>query len=540
MDEHKRQSLMLPSSSTWWDFPYPSQRMPVLAGNVVAASQPLAAQAGLFMLHKGGNAVDAALATAIALTVVEPTGNGLGSDAFAQVWDGGQVHGLNASGRAPRAWNLERFQSLRSMPNLGWDAVTVPGAVHGWFQLWNRFGKLDFDELFEPAVRYARDGFQVSPRIAGLWDHVASKYEGFSEFAGTFLPCGRAPRPGETFRNPAQAATLESLARTRGESMYRGELAEKIVAQSRAEGGVLSLEDLADHSSTWVEPLSQAYRGVDLQEIPPNGQGIAALMALGILGSFDLAEHPEDSTESLHLQIEAMKLAFAQVQAHVADPEFMDLSVEALLDRDRLKALAESISLDRALPPDRVIEHRGGTVYLSAADASGMMVSMIQSNYTDFGSGVVVKGTGISLQSRGQGFVLEPGHPNCVQGGKRPFHTIIPGFVTRNGAPVMSFGVMGGHMQPQGHVQVMVRMFDYGHNPQAACDAPRWCLTPDFDLALEPGFPAETVQGLKGLGHKVLLQEPRSLFGGAQLVSRLEHGYCAASEPRKDGQAVGF
>lgn len=526
--------------SSHWAFPYPSQRMPVLAGNVVAASQPLAAQAGLSMLHKGGNAVDAALAAAMALTVVEPTGNGLGSDAFALVWDGGELHGLNGSGRAPKAWNLDDFKGLDAMPALGWDTVTVPGAVDAWAQLWKRFGSLDFADLFAPAVHYARNGFLVTPRIAGLWQRVAPKYEGFSGLAGTFLPHGRAPYAGELFRNPDQAATLEKLAQTQGEAMYRGELAEMIAAQAGAEGGALSLEDLDGHTSTWVKPISQGYRGLELHEIPPNGQGIAALIALGILKHFDLARHPADSAASLHLQVEAMKMAFAQIHAQVADPQSMTIGAEDLLDQDRLAQMADRISPDRAGPAGQTFKPSGGTVTLTAADEAGMMVSLIQSNYFDFGSGIVIKDTGISLQSRGRGFVLDPGHPNCVQGGKRPFHTIIPGFVTARGEPVMSFGVMGAHMQPQGHVQVMVRMFDYGLNPQAACDAPRWCLTPDCELALEPGFPDETVQGLKSLGHRVLLQEPQSVFGGAQIISRLEHGYCAASEPRKDGQAVGF
>jgi len=531
---------MTSASSIQWQFPYPSQRMPVLAGNVVAASQPLAAQAGLLMLHKGGNAVDAALATAMTLTVVEPTGNGIGSDAFALVWDGRELHGLNGSGRAPRAWCPEYFQGLEAMPALGWDSVTVPGAVDAWAQLWKRFGSLDFADLFAPAVRYARDGFLVTPRIAGLWQRVAPKYEGLSGFAGTFLPGGRAPRPGELFRNPAQAATLEELAQTRGESMYRGALAERIASQSGAEGGALSLEDLANHSSTWVEPISQAYRGLELHEIPPNGQGIAALMALGILEHFDLAQYPRDSAQSLHLQVEAMKLGFIQAHNHVADPESMNISAAGLLSPERLARMADTISLDRAASSKERLASSGGTVYLTAADASGMMVSFIQSNFWDFGSGVVVRDTGISLQSRGLGFSLDASHPNCVQGGRRPFHTIIPGFVTMAGAPVMSFGVMGAHMQPQGHVQIMVRMFDYGLNPQAACDAPRWCLTPDFDLALEPGFSAETIQGLQARGHRVLLEEPMSVFGGAQLIHRLEHGFCAASDPRKDGQAAGF
>ncbi len=456
-----------------WDFPYPSRRMPVVARNVVATSQPLAAQAGLRMLLKGGNAVDAALAAAIALTVVEPTSNGIGSDAFAVLWDGSGLHGLNSSGRAPRALTPERFEGLRSMPALGWDTVTVPGAVAAWAALSGRFGALPFAELCAPAIDYAARGFPVSPITAARWQDAHARYPEFAEINRAFYPHGRAPRPGEVFRCPGQAETLAAIAETRGEAFYRGPLARAIAECAAAEGGLMTEEDLAAHRADWVEPLAVEYNGVHLHEIPPNGQGIAALIALGILRHLELRRFAADSAESLHLQIEAMKCAFAEVFRTVADIDCMTLPPARLLEDGRLSAAAAAIRMDRAGDPAHRLPPGGGTVYLTAADASGMMVSFIQSNYMGFGSGVVVPGTGIALQNRGLGFTLESGHPNQVGGGKRPFHTIIPGFVTRQGQPLMSFGVMGAHMQPQGHVQMVVRVFDYGQNPQAACDAPR-------------------------------------------------------------------
>ena len=521
-------------------FPYPSQRMPVLARNVVATSQPLATQAGIRMLLRGGNAVDAALAAAITLTVVEPTSNGIGGDAFAIVWDGRSLHGLNGSGRAPRAWSRQRYAGLTEMPRTGWNTVTVPGAVDAWVRLSTRLGKLPFAELFEPAIHYAEQGFSVSPITAGRWQDAWPVYAEHPEIVRTFFPSRRAPRAGELFRCPQQAETLAAIAASRGESFYRGPLAERIAACAASEGGALTRADLDAHRSDWVEPLSVAYRGVRLHEIPPNGQGIAALIALGVLDRFDLSRHAPDSAESLHLQIEAMKSAFTVVFRHVADIDHMRVAPEALLAGSRLDALAAAIDIDRAATPAAAAPTAGGTVYLAAADASGVMVSLIQSNYLGFGSGVVVPGTGIALQNRGRGFVLDADHPNEVDGGKRPFHTIIPAFVTRGGRPLMSFGVMGAHMQPQGHLQMMVRIFDYGQNPQAALDAPRWHVAPDASLALEPGFPAAAVAGLKARGHRVVLGEPASLFGGGQLVLALADGFLAASDPRKDGHAAGF
>jgi gamma-glutamyltranspeptidase/glutathione hydrolase len=523
-----------------WNFPYPSRRMPVLARNVVATSQPLAAQAGLRMLLRGGNAVDAAIATAAALTVVEPVMNGIGSDAFALVWDGKSLQGLNASGRAPRAWKPERYARHGRMPTEGWDCVTVPGVVSAWAGLSAKFGKLPFESLFEPAIDYARNGFPVSPVVAAQWESQIPRLKDQPGFAQAFTRNGRAPRAGELFRFPEQADTLAEIARTRGESFYRGTLAKRIADFSSASGGVLDVDDLAAHQPDWVEPLGQGYRGYRVHEIPPNGQGIAALIALGILEYFDLGSVTVDSVESLHLQIEAMKLAFADVYHYVADANAMEIRGSSLLDPGYLKSRAQSIRRDRAgqavpgVPPS-------GTVYLTTADASGMMVSYIQSNYMGFGSGIVVPGTGISMQNRGSAFSLQRGHPNLVGGGKRPFHTIIPAFLTRDGRPVMSFGVMGADMQPQGHMQMVVRVIDYGQNPQSAVDAPRWKITLDGGVLLEQAVAEDIARGLVQLGHRVARASPGSTeFGAAQLIHRLDEAYLAASEPRRDGQAVGF
>ncbi|UCF92762.1 MAG: gamma-glutamyltransferase family protein [Desulfobacterales bacterium] len=522
------------------EFPYPSQRMPVLARNVVATSQPLAAQAGLRMLIQGGNAVDAALATAIALTVLEPTSNGIGGDVFALVWDGGRLHGFNGSGRSPRAWSRKRFAGLSQMPLYGWDAVTVPGAVDAWVRLSDRFGRLPLADLFAPAIEYARRGFMVAPVTAQRWATAVELYRDFPDFNQTFAPQGRAPLPGELFRCPDQARTLEAIAVSHGESFYRGTLAEKIAHCAHQGGGALTLDDLAGHASEWVEPISVAYRGKRLHEIPPNGQGLAALIALGVLEHHDLHACAVDSADSIHLQVEAMKIAVAEAHRHIADRASMVVAASDLLQPDFLARRARGIRRDRAARPTSQIPTDRGTVYLTAADEGGQMVSFIQSNYFGFGSGIVVPETGISLQNRGYGFTLAEGHPNCVAGGKRPYHTIIPGFVTQAHQPLMSLGVMGGHMQPQGHVQMMVRIFDYGQNPQAACDAPRWYVAEDFRIALEPGFAAQVVADLKARGHQIIANAPASLFGGAQIIYRLADGYCGASDPRKEGQAVGW
>jgi gamma-glutamyltranspeptidase/glutathione hydrolase len=490
------------------------------------------------MLAAGGSAVDAAIATAITLTIVEPVSNGVGSDAFAIVWDGRQLHGLNASGRSPAGWTPEYFGG-NGVPALGWNSVTVPGAVSAWVELHAKFGKLPFERLFEPAISYGRNGYLVSPTIAEQWAAQVPLFKTQPGFAQAFLPAGRAPKPGELFTLPDHAATLEKIAATNGEAFYRGELAAQLEAHATANGGVMRASDLEAHRADWVGTISGTYRGYTIHEIPPNGQGIVALIALGILEQFDMSSLPADSADSVHLQIEALKLAFADAQAYVADTDYMPVSPEQLLDKGYLKQRAALIDRQRASPASAGAPS-GGTVYLTAADASGVMVSMIQSNYMGFGSGVVVPGTGISLQNRGANFSAVQGHPNQVGPNKRPYHTIIPGFVSKDGAPVMSFGVMGGPMQPQGHVQVMVRIADYGQNPQAACDGPRFRWVQGMEVSCEDGFPQSTLDELRQRGHDIFAIDDYNSFGSCQAIWRLDDGYFAASDPRRDGQAAAF
>lgn len=523
-----------------WQFPYPSQRMPVIARNVVATSQPLAVAAGIEAMRRGGNAVDAAVAAAITLTVVEPNNNGVGSDAFAIVGQGSRLWGLNASGRSPAGWTPARFAGRSTMPSLGWDSVTVPGAVSAWVALSDRFGRLPFADLFDAAIGYAEHGFHVGPKTAHYWQLAAKRFGDFADFGAHFFPGGRAPRPGELFRRPDLAHTLELIAHSRGETFYRGELAQRIAAASAAAGGLLSLADLASHQADWVTPISQSYRGVELHEIPPNGQGLAAQIALAILGHFDLPALPPDDVHSVHLQIEAMKIAIRAAFEHFADAQAMRVTPEELLGAATLAEFADAIDGRAArVPPARLpIGH--DTVYLTTADADGLMVSMIQSNYRGFGSGVVIPGTGIAMQNRGSGFGLDPSMPNCVAPNKRPYHTIIPGFVTENGQPRLSFGVMGGHMQHQGHVQMVHRIFDLQQNPQAASDAPRWHVYEDFSIGLEKGFSTAVAEGLAARGHSVRFESAEHVFGGAQLIYRLDDGYCGASDHRKEGLAAGY
>ena len=517
---------------------------PIYARNLVATSQPLAAQAGLQALARGGNAVDAALACAITLTVVEPTMNGLGGDAFALVWHEGVLYGLNASGRAPAAWTPQHFAGRKSMPERGWGSVTVPGVVSSWVALSKRFGRLPFADLFEAAIRYARDGFAVTSVIARQWAEsvpVLRDHPGFSE---SFTLSGRAPRQGEIWRYPEQSKTLERIAHTEGEAFYRGDIAESMAAFARSTGGDLSRDDLAEHQADWVEPLGFDYKNHRLYEIPPNGQGIGAQMALGILEKLKAADYPRLSAQRLHLQVEAMKLAFADLQAHIADPLAMHISPQSLLDKDYLAKRAALIDPDRAGSYGPGLMHHGGTVYLCAADAQGGMVSFIQSNFKGFGSGVVAPG-GIALQNRGWGFSLEAGHPNLVAPKKRPFHTIIPAFLMREGKPLMAYGVMGGNMQAQGHMQLAMAVVDDGLSPQQACDMPRWRINDDGRLTVEAAMPLDSVQALRRMGHELAVLPPDSIdFGSAQAVARLsdhlEDGFVSGSDPRRDGQACGF
>jgi gamma-glutamyltranspeptidase/glutathione hydrolase len=515
--------------------------MPVLAENIVSTSQPLACQAGLSMFRKGGNAVDAAIATAITLTVVEPVNNGIGSDAFAIVFDGKKLIGLNASGKSPAAWILDHFSKYKTMPLLGWDSVTIPGAVSAWVALSKKYGQLDFKELFEPAIRYAEKGFLISPITAKLWKQLAVMYKSskFPEFHNTFLPAGRAPKPGELFKNPDQAETLRKIADTDGESFYSGDLAKKIVDHATNTGGLITLEDLEKHEVLWETPLSIEYKGVSLHELPPNGQGLAALIMLGILKNYDLTQYEPDSPQSIHLQLEAMKLAFSDAYRYISDKNFLEFDPSLIISPYYLDKRTTLIDPHKAQQFNFGAPQTGDTVYLTTADADGMMVSYIQSNYLGFGSGIVIPGTGISLQDRGNGFNLIDDHPNQVGPEKRPYHTIIPAFVTKNREPVMSFGVMGGSMQPQGHAQMMIRVFEFEQNPQAAIDAPRWRIMQGLQVNLEPDFNKDTQNSLKHMGHQVYNGHYFE-FGGGQIIYKLEDGYLAASDHRKDGQAVGY
>ena len=533
--------------------PYSSTRLPLFARNVVSTSHPLAAQAGLRMMLKGGNAVDAAVAAAATITITEPVSCGLGSDAFCILWDGQKMHGLNASGPAPQAWTPEYFhkkygKEAVNPPKRGWDAVTVPGAVSAWAALSERFGKLPFADLMEPAIEIAERGYLMPVVVQQKWLAATPLLQSLPGFAESFLPWGRAPNVGELFQFKAAARGLRAIAETKGRAFYEGEIAQALVKFSNEHGGAMTLQDLAQYRPEWVEPIAQNYRGHTLHEIPPNGQGIAALIALGILDHFDLASMKVDGLDSQHVQIEAMKLAFADIYRYVADPHSMEVTPAQMLDPEYLKSRAKLIDMKKAQDFKAGNPVKGGTIYLTAADENGMMVSFIQSNYMGFGSGVVEPTYGISLQNRGFDFSTDPNglNPaNLVAPGKRPFHTIIPAFLSKEGQPVMSYGVMGGNMQPQGHLQTLVRMLDYGQNPQAACDAPRWRCNKGLSINVEGSMNPNTVQGLKDLGHELeVINDTYMDFGAGQFIWRMGdpkvQGYLAASDPRRDGQAVGF
>lgn len=540
-----------------WQNPYPTPRLPVFARNIVSTSHPLAAQAGLRMLWKGGNAVDAAIAAAATITVVEPVSCGLGGDAFALVWDGGKLHGLNASGVSPAAWNVDYFRrkygeehGLARQPKRGWDAVTVPGVIAGWEALHAKFGSLPFADLMAPAIEIAERGHAVASIVSYKWKAAVPELANQPGFADVFMPHGRAPEVGELVRFPGHAKTLRMLAEHGPRAYYEGEIAERIAACARDGGAALTMDDLRSYRADWVEPISKDYRGYTVHEIPPNGQGIAALIALGILDKFDVSALTVDRIESQHLQIEAMKLAFADVYRYVADPRSMEVTPEQMLDDAYLTERARLIDPAKATQFNFGMPKAGGTIYMSVADERGMMVSFIQSNYMGFGSGVVVPGLGISMQNRGCGFSMDPKSANVVEGRKRPFHTIIPAFLTQQVGDkreaVMSFGVMGGDMQPQGHLQSIVRMLDYGQQPQAACDAPRWKVNRDFTIDVEATLDPETARALEGLGHTIKsIDDPYMDFGSGQYIWKLdskdpERGYVAASDSRRDGLAAGF
>ena len=533
--------------------PYSSARLPLFARNVVSTSHPLAAQAGLRMMLKGGNAIDAAIAAAATLTITEPVSNGLGSDAFCILWDGQQLHGLNASGNAPQSWTPDYFKrkygsDVATPPKRGFDSVTVPGAVSSWVALSERFGKLPFADLMEPAIDIAERGYLLPVVVQQKWAAATPELQSMPGFAEGFLPWGRAPDVGELFQFKAAARGLRAIAQTKGEAFYGGEIAQAIERFSAQHGGTLTARDFAAYRPEWVTPIAQNYRGYTLHEIPPNGQGIAALIALGILEHFDVAGLPVDGVDSQHLQIEAMKLAFADVYRYVAEPSAMEVTPAQMLDPAYLASRAKLIQMNKAQDFGAGNPVKGGTIYLTAADENGMMVSFIQSNYMGFGSGCVEPEFGVSLQNRGHGFNVQSGglNPaNLVAPGKRPFHTIIPAFLTKDGQPVMSYGVMGANMQPQGHMQTLVRMLDYGQNPQSACDAPRWRYNAGYSINVEANMNAQTVQSLSQRGHHMdVINDSYQDFGAGQFIWRMGdpkvQGYVAASDSRRDGQAVGF
>ena len=529
--------------------PYPSRRSPVLAKNgIVATSQPLAAQAGLSILQAGGNAVDAAIATAAMMTVVEPCSNGIGSDAFAIVWDGAKLHGYNGSGRAPAGLTEERVRSAghTSMPQHGWLTVTVPGTPRTWADLNGRFGKLDLNQVLAPAIRTADEGYAVTPVIAAQWAAGAAGQRGrrgpeFEAWWDLFAPGGKAPAAGDIWGSPNHARSLQRIAATGADDFYQGELAQKIAAFAAGTGGVMTEADLAAHFGSWVDPINTSYGGYEVWEIPPNGQGLAALLALNILDdpSFGFSGRVREAADIYHLQIEAMKLAFADAFRYIADPDKVPVPTAGLLSKS-YAAKRRALIKETAQVYAHWIPKSGDTIYLCAADRDGMMVSYIQSNRSGFGSGVVVPGTGIALQNRGWDFVLEPDHPNLVAPGKRPYHTIIPGFLTQGGQAVGPFGIMGGLMQPQAHLQVMQHVIDWGLNPQAALDGPRWQVISGLDVLLEKGAAPEIIDGLQARGHHVGVGETGT-FGRGQIIWRLPSGaLVAGSEPRADGAAVGY
>lgn len=516
---------------------------------VVATSQPLAAQAGLRMLLAGGSAADAVIAAAAVLNVVEPMSTGIGGDAFALVYDAQTrtVRALNGSGRAPAALSRELFveRGLNSIPLTGMLPVTVPGAVDAWVELLSAYGRLPLAQVLAPAIEYAESGFPVSEIIARGWKLAEPKLAAHPDTVRTYLPQGRAPRAGELFRQPGLARSLRLIAEGGRDAFYRGAIAAAIAATSARDGGVLTLEDLAAHRSTWDTPISVTYRGYTVYECPPNGQGITALMALNILEGFDLSAYSPASPEALHLQIEALRLAFADAAAYVADPTHVHVPTAWLLSSAYATERRAQIDPQRAMPCVRAGTLPGGhdTVYVTAIDADGNAVSFINSLYMGFGSGVVAGDTGICLQNRGAGFVLDPQHPNCVAPGKRPYHTIIPCMVTRGDRLWVSFGVMGGFMQPQGHVQMLVNMIDFGMNPQEALDAPRFELIDPYlnqdAVALEHD---QTVAiALRERGHHIVDRQGMFGFGGGQIIvvddSGVRH---AGSDPRKDGCAVAY
>jgi len=532
-------------------------RSEVIAQHGMACtSQPLATQAALDILKAGGNAIDAAIAANAVLGLVEPTGNGIGGDLFAIVWDAKtqKLYGLNASGRSPYDLNLQYFidKGIKKVPSHGPLSVSVPGCVDGWFELNKKFGKLPMSEILKPAITYAREGFPLTEVIAYYWKSNSKLLENYTGFKEIYMPGGKAPAKGEIFKNPYLAATLQKIADGGRDAFYKGEIAQKIVDYVRGEGGFFSIRDFADHHSDWIEPVSTNYRGYNVWELPPNGQGIAVLQILNVLEKYDIKSMGFGSAEYVHTFVEAKKLAFEDRAKFYADPDFNKLPIKGLISKEYATERNKLINPDRAVKilPAGNPEH-GNTIYLTTADKDGNMVSLIQSNYRGMGSGMTPGKLGFVLQDRGEMFSLDPNHLNKFEPHKRPFQTIIPAFITKDGKPYISFGLMGGSMQPQGHVQMVVNLIDFGMNLQEAGDAPRIChegsseptdekMTDGGIVYLETGFPYETVRNLIGKGHKI--QFTNGIYGGYQAIKwdAQNKVYFGASESRKDGQAAGY
>jgi len=521
---------------------------------MVATSHPLATQIGIDVLKKGGTAIDAAIAANIALGLMEPTGSGIGGDLFAIVWDAEEqkLFGLNASGPAPQSISLDYFkqQKLAKIPPFGPLPVTVPGAVDGWVKLHEKFGNQSFASLFEPTIGYAKKGHPVTETIAYYLDRSKEIFKQYPNFSDVWMKDGETTGKGDIFKNPQLANTLEIIAEKGRAGFYEGEVAKTIADFIQAQGGFLTYEDLANFNSEWVEPVSTNYRGYDVWELPPNGQGMVALQILNILENFDVKKMGLFSSDYVHLFTEAKKLAFADRAKHYADPNFSKIPIEQLVSKSYAKERAALIDLAKAAQVDESgIPDGGDTIYLTAADQFGNMISLIQSNYRGMGSGMVPPGLGFMLQDRGELFSLEEGHANVIEGGKRPFHTIIPAFVTKDNKPYLSFGVMGGATQPQAHAQIIINLIDFGYNLQEAGDAPRLVHTGSSQptdeimldggsLSLETGFGTAIEEALKEKGHK--LQYQKGIFGGYQAIMIKDGVYFGASESRKDGQASGY
>ncbi|ARK32293.1 Putative gamma-glutamyltransferase YwrD [Halalkalibacter krulwichiae] len=520
--------------------PYSSFQTPVFAKNgMVATSQPLASQAGLDILKQGGNAIDAAIATAACLTVLEPTSNGIGGDAFALVWVKDQLYGLNGSGPSPQSISIEALKALghERIPQFGWTPVTVPGAPASWAALSERFGTLPLIDVLQPAIQYAEEGYPVSPVLSKYWEEAYESYKTqltdkqFHPWFDTFAPKGRAPKAGEIWRSPDHASTLRLIGETNAESFYLGELAAKIIAFSKLNNGFLDFVDLQTYKPEWVDPIKVNYRGYDVWEIPPNGQGLIALMALNILDKFEIKE--KENLDTYHMQIEAMKLAFADGQQYITEHDKMPLSVDQLLSSAYAIERGRLIT-DKAQLPECGSPAYSGTVYLATADDQGNMVSFIQSNYKAFGSGLVVPGTGIALQNRGYNFSLDPNHANRLEPGKRTYHTIIPGFLTKDNKAVGPFGVMGGFMQPQGHLQVLMNTIDFGLHPQAALDSPRWQWIDNNTVEVEQTFPNHIAEALIRKGHNVKVNLDYGNFGRGKLSGKIQKAVSYAGDQNQE------